>query len=328
MNKGLLFFFLVLFVGGSMAAGIFTGGTLIDPNQIIDTLVHFKTEGTVHTLIWELRMPRIVMAFITGAALAQSGVIFQAILRNPLAEPYTLGVSGGGALGATISIILGISGIPMVLICFAGCLVSILIVLGIASMKNFTNSMLILAGVIMSFLFSSFVMFIFAIASSRDVHSSILWLMGSLSAPPASSLSIMVFIILPLMIVMCGFAKDLNLLCLGDEKSYHLGLDAKKAKATLLMVASLITGACVAATGIIGFIGLMIPHIMRKAFGADHHFLLPASMLAGAGFLILSDCVAQILIRPMELPVGVITGMIGGIFFILYLIRAKPTEVM
>jgi iron complex transport system permease protein len=328
MNKGLIFFFLVLFVGGSMAAGIFTGGTLIDPYQIIDTLVHFKQQGTVHTLIWELRMPRIVMAFITGAALAQSGVIFQAILRNPLAEPYTLGVSGGGALGATICIILGISGIPMVFICFAGCLVSILIVLGIASMKNFTNSMLILAGVIMSFLFSSFVMFIFAIASSRDVHASMLWLMGSLSAPPASSFRIMVFIILPLMIVMCGFAKDLNLLCLGDEKSYHLGLDAKKAKATLLMIASLITGACVAATGIIGFIGLMIPHIMRKALGADHHFLLPASMLSGAGFLILSDCVAQVLIRPMELPVGVITGMIGGVFFILYLIRAKPTEVM
>ena len=118
--------------------------------------------------------------------------------------------------------------------------------------------MLILAGVIMSFLFSSFVMFIFAVASSRDVHASILWLMGSLSAPPSSSFRIMVFIIFPLMIVMCGFAKDLNLLSLGDEKSYHLGLDAKKAKASLLLVASLITGACVAATGIIGFIGIWI----------------------------------------------------------------------
>jgi len=328
MKKGSVFILLMLFLAASIVAGIFTGGAPVEPGLIFDSLMHPLRQGTTHTLIWELRLPRILMAALVGAALAQCGVTFQAILRNPLAEPYTLGVSGGGALGATVSIICGISGFPMVVICFAGCIASISVVLGVASVKNFTNSMLILTGVIMSFLFSSIVMFIFAVASSRDVYASVLWLMGSLAAPDSSSIRIMLFLVVPLMLILWGFAKDMNVLSLGDEKTYHLGLDAKKAKSSLLIAASLITGACVAATGIIGFIGLMIPHLMRKAVGADHHYLLPSSMLAGASFLIVCDCISQTLIRPLELPVGVITGMMGGIFFIVYLIRVKPTEVM
>lgn len=328
MKKGSVFIFLLVFLTASIVAGLFTGGTPIAPHLIFDALMHPGGQGTIHTLLWELRLPRILMAALVGAALALCGVTFQAILRNPLAEPYTLGVSGGGALGATISIICGISGIPMVLFCFAGCIISISLVLGVASVKSFTNSMLILTGVIMSFLFSSIVMFIFAVASSRDVYASVLWLMGSLAAPDSSSIRVMLILVAPLMLILWGCAKDMNVLSLGDEKSYHLGLNAKKAKTALLVAASLITGACVAAAGIIGFIGLMIPHLMRKAVGADHHYLLPSSMLAGAGFLILCDCISQAIIRPLELPVGVITGMIGGIFFIIYLIRVKPTEVM
>jgi len=327
-KSGAVFSWLILFDLFCVAAAVFTGGTPLDAETVIDALIHPLSEGATHTLIWELRIPRIVMAALVGSGLAICGATFQAILRNPLAEPYTLGVSGGGALGATIAIIAGISGFPMVLICFTGCTLSIGIVLGAASMKDFTNSMLILTGVIMSFLFSSIVMFIFAVASSRDVHASILWLMGSLSVPEPASIRIMVFLALPLMLLLWGCAKDMNLLSLGDEKAFHLGLDAVKTKASLLIVASLITGAYVAISGIIGFIGLMIPHLMRKALGADHLVLLPSSMLAGAGFLILSDCVSQIIIRPLELPVGVITGMIGGIFFIVYLLRAEPAEVM
>jgi len=328
MKKACVFIFLLFFLAASIAAGILTGGTPIAPEMIFDALIHPGGQGTMHTLLWELRLPRILMAALVGAALAQSGVIFQAILRNPLAEPYTLGISGGGALGATISIMCGISGIPMVLFCFAGCIISISLVLGVASVKNFTNSMLILTGVIMSFLFSSIVMFIFAVATSRDVYASVLWFMGSLAAPDSGSIRIMLFLVAPLMLILWGFAKDLNVLSLGDEKTYHLGIDAKKAKTALLIAASLIAGACVAAAGVIGFIGLMIPHLMRKAVGADHHWLLPSSMLAGAGFLIICDSLSQTLIRPLELPVGVITGMAGGVFFLLYLIRVKPTEVM
>lgn len=327
MNRGLLLILLLLFCICSALFGLFSGGSPIPYDQVAAALLHPAADGTNHTLIWELRLPRILTAGIIGAALATCGVVFQAILRNPLAEPYTLGVSGGGALGATIAILFGIGGLPMTAICFLGCCLSIGVVLGAAHVKNFTNSMLILSGIIMSFIFSSAVMFVFTIASSREVHASILWLMGSLSAPPDGSVR-MLLGILPIMTGLIFFSKDLNLLSLGDETSYHLGLNAKKAKVVLLLTASLITGVCVAISGVIAFIGLVVPHFVRRLFSADHSFLLPASMLAGAGFLILCDSLSQILIRPMELPVGVITGMVGGIFFVLYLIKARPEEVM
>jgi iron complex transport system permease protein len=317
---------LSVFLLACAVLGLFTGGMHLPPREIVSALLHPGSGGTAGTLIWELRLPRIAMAGLVGSALAVCGVVFQAVLRNPLAEPYTLGVSGGGALGATIAILLGISGLPMVLICFTGCCLSIGAVLGAASLKGFSNSMLILAGIIMSFLFSSMVMFIFAVASSREVHASILWLMGSLSAPPPGSLK-MLLMMLPVMLVLPFFGRDLNLLSLGDEPSYHLGLDAKKARTVLLLSASLITSVCVALSGVIAFIGLVIPHAVRAMTGADHHYVIPSSMLAGAGFLILSDTISQVLIRPLELPVGVITGMVGGIFFVVYLFRSRPAEV-
>ena len=326
MNRRLVFLILLVFLLAAIALGLFTGGMQLPLREIVQALLNPGSDGIAGTLVWELRLPRIFMAGMVGSALAVCGVVFQAILRNPLAEPYTLGVSGGGALGAVIAILLGISGLPMVLICFAGCCLSIGAVLGAASLKGFSNSMLILAGIIMSFLFSSVVMFIFAVASSREVHSSILWLMGSLSAPPAGALK-MLLIILPVMLCLPFFARDLDLLSLGDEPSYHLGLDAKRTKTYLLLSASLITGVCVALSGIIAFIGLVIPHAVRGMTGADHHSLVPCSMLAGAGFLILSDTLSQIIIRPLELPVGVITGMVGGLFFVVYLLKARPAEV-
>ncbi|HQH99719.1 MAG TPA: iron ABC transporter permease, partial [Deltaproteobacteria bacterium] len=239
MRRAFVFILLVLFCAASVILALLTGGTELPAGEIIRTLLHPSSEGVTHTLIWELRIPRIFTAGIVGAALASCGVVFQAILRNPLAEPYTLGVSGGGALGATIAILLGISGLPMAAICFAGCCLSIAIVLGAASLKRFTDSTLILSGVIMSFIFSSAVMFIFSVASSREVHASILWLMGSLSAPPQGSIP-MLLATLPIMAVLLLSAKDLNLLSLGDESSYHLGLNAKKAKGLLLLTASLI----------------------------------------------------------------------------------------
>jgi iron complex transport system permease protein len=327
VNRGIVLALLLLFALSSILLALFTGGTDIPLTETLRTLLHPDRGGISHTLIWELRLPRILTAGAVGASLAVCGVVFQAILRNPLAEPYTLGVSGGGALGAVIAILLGLGGFSMAMLCFAGCLLSIGVVLGAAYARNFTNSMLILSGVIMSFIFSSAVMFIFSVASSREVHASILWLMGSLSAPPEGS-GTMLLALFPLVPGFFLFAKDLNLLSLGDEASYQLGLDAKKAKGLLLLAASLVTGACVAVSGVIAFIGLIIPHFARKLTGADHRFLLPASMLAGGGFLILSDSLSQLIIRPMELPVGVITGMVGGVFFVLYLLRARPEEVL
>ncbi len=151
--------------------------------------------------------------------------------------------------------------------------------------------------------------------------------MGSLNAPPDGTLG-MLALVVPFMLMLFFFAKDLNLLSLGDETTYHLGLNARRSKAVLLLTASLITGVCVAVSGIIAFIGLVIPHFARKLTGADHFSLLPASMLSGAGFLVLSDCISQVIVRPLELPVGVITGIAGGIFFVAYLVSARPAEVV
>ncbi|MGC9323153.1 MAG: FecCD family ABC transporter permease [Desulfomonilia bacterium] len=327
MKHPVIFFLLVLLLASSMALALLTGGTPIPPESIARALFHPRPGDVTTTLVWDLRLPRIVIACVVGAALAQSGVIFQAILRNPLAEPYTLGVSAGGALGATIAIILGIAGFPMVLICFAGAMVSISIVLGIASLRQFSSTMLILSGVVLSFLLSSLVMFIFSVASSRDVHSSIMWLMGDLSSPHSGSLRIMAFMVLPLMAVLVFTGRDLNLLSLGDEKTYHLGGNALQMKGILLVISSLITGGCVAVTGIIGFVGLLVPHLMRKITGADHRLLIPSSMLAGSCFLILCDTFSQFIFRPVELPVGVITGMIGGMFFLFYIAFIRPPEV-
>jgi len=255
-------------------------------------------------------------------------VAFQAVLRNPLAEPFTWGVSAGCPLGATIAITLGLSGLSMVGLCFAGCLMSITAVIFMSTLKDFSTTTIILSGVVLSFLLSSVVMFIFTIASSREVHTSILWIMGSLSSADTLSTPVIMLIVLPLIVLLSFFTRDMNLISLGDEKAHLLGFSPGMLKTVLLGLASLITGVCVAISGIIGFVGLIIPHAMRRAVGADHQVLLTASMLAGGTFLLLCDTLSQVIIRPYELPVGVITGIAGGVFFLAYLLKASPPEVI
>ncbi|MGD0822174.1 MAG: iron ABC transporter permease [Desulfomonilia bacterium] len=322
--------FLILFflLTCALAFGVFMGGSELPAGAIIDALIHPWQQGTIHTLIWELRIPRIIRAVIVGASLAVCGVAFQAVLRNPLAEPYTLGVSAGGALGATIAIMLGLSGLPMVGLCFTGCLMSIGAVIIMSTFRDFSTTTIILCGVVLSFLLSSVVMFIFTIATSREVHASVLWIMGSLGSVDTLSTPVLLLTVFPLILLLSLFARDMNLISLGDEKAHLLGFSPGVLKAVLLGLASLLTGVCVAVSGIIGFVGLIIPHAMRRAFGAEHQVLLFASMLAGSTFLLLCDTLSQIIIRPYELPVGVITGIAGGVFFLLYLLKASPPEVI
>jgi iron complex transport system permease protein len=159
-------------------------------------------------------------------------------------------------------------------------------------------------------------MLLFSLSTTRDVYASVMWLMGSLSAPGKDSLRIMVYLVLPLALSLMLFSRDINILSLGDEKAMYLGLNARYARAVLFLISSLITGACVAVAGVISFVGLIMPHIMRKIIGPDHILLLPASMIAGSILLVLSDTISRIVISPLELPVGVITGIIGGLFFL------------
>lgn len=328
MKRPATFMILALLLIATLILGIFLGGSDLPAGDIIDALLHPGGDGMAHTVIWQLRIPRVLRAILVGSSLAGCGVVFQAVLRNPLAEPYTLGVSAGGALGATIAIMAGLSGLSMVSLCFAGCLLSISAVLAMSTFRDFSTSTIILSGVVLSFLLSSIIMFIFSVASSREVHASVLWLMGSLSETDALSLPSLLAALLPLLFGLLVLSRDMNLISLGDEKAHLLGLSPGALKILLLGLASLVTGLCVAMAGIIGFVGLIIPHAIRSMAGADHQMLMPTAMLAGGMFLLLCDTLAQVVLRPYELPVGVITGIAGGIFFLAYLIKASPPEVL
>lgn len=328
MSRPAVFLILAALLAAALALGIFLGGSELSAADIVAALRNPGGDGMAQTVIWQLRIPRVLRAMLVGSGLAGCGVVFQAVLRNPLAEPYTLGVSAGGSLGATLAIVTGMTGLPMVSLCFAGCILSVALVLAMSTSRGFSSTTIILSGVILSFLFSSTTMFIFSVASSREVHASVLWLMGSLSGTDAVSLPVLMAALAPPIFGLLTMTRDMNLVSLGDEKVHLLGLKPATLKILLLGIASLVTGLCVAVAGIIGFVGLIIPHAMRRMSGADHQVLLPAAMLAGGTFLLLSDTLAQVVIRPYELPVGVITGIAGGIFFLAYLFKAPPPEVL
>lgn len=290
-------------------------------------LFHPNCSGIERDIIWRIRFPRVILGLLVGAGLACCGAVFQGLLRNPLAGPYTLGVSGGAALGVSLGVVLDVCGIYLPFLAFAGSGISIFLVYAIALKKYFSNPTIILGGVILSFLFSSLVFLIFSISKAEDVHGIILWLMGDLSSAQTSLIKAMPFFILPGIGLLLVFSRDINILTLGEEKAFHLGVNSKQVKKILFITASFITGACVAASGIIGFVGLIIPHFLRKIVGVDHRVLLPASCITGAIFLILCDTLARTIIRPLELPVGVITGIFGGVFALSFLLKSKRWDV-
>ncbi|MFH1504438.1 MAG: iron ABC transporter permease [Candidatus Omnitrophota bacterium] len=329
MNKKaivILSIFTLVLVLSFIIAG-FAGGSKLAIKDAIYFFFHPGASGIERDIIWQIRVPRIILGLLVGAGLACCGAVFQGLLRNPLAEPYTLGISGGAALGASLGVILKVYGGWLPVFAFCGSTISVFAIYSIASRKHFSNSVLILAGVILSFLFSSLVFLIFSLSKAEDVHGIVLWLMGDLSSASNSLIRVIPFFILPGIAALLAFSRDLNILTLGEEKATHLGVNSAKVKKILFISASCITGACVAASGIIGFVGLIIPHFVRKFTGVNHCLLIPASCIAGGAFLILCDALARVIIRPLELPVGVITGVFGGIFFLVFLLRSKRWRV-
>lgn len=286
-----------------------------------------RANSQAGTILYKIRLPRVMLALMVGASLALSGCVFQAILSNPLADPYTLGISGGAALGASLCIILGLGAFWLPVSAFSGAVLCIALVYIIAGNKRFSNTGLILGGVMLNFIFSSLVLFLFAIAKSESVHQTILWLMGELSLADMRTVQgLLPFFIFGWLIIFY-FSPDIDILTLGEEKATHLGLAVPKVKAIIFVAASLITAVGVAACGIIGFVGLIIPHFTRKLIGPGHRFLIPASVLAGASFLVLADTLARTVVKPLELPVGVITGLFGGIFFLALLLKSKDWRI-
>ncbi|PKN59751.1 MAG: iron ABC transporter permease [Deltaproteobacteria bacterium HGW-Deltaproteobacteria-11] len=276
------------------------------------------------TILLSIRLPRILFAGIVGAALSAAGVVFQAVLRNPLADPYILGISGGAAVGAIIGIIIGAGAVPFGVagLAFLGALLTIITIFGVAgSRTDGQSNTLLLTGVIINAFFSAIIMFLIAMSSSDRLHSVFFWLMGDLSLAEGSEVLFTALFLLTGFIVMLFHARSLNLLLTGEETAMQLGVDVEKTKKILLVTASMTTAAAVSVSGTIGFVGLIIPHLLRLTLGPDHRLLLPAAVLFGASFLAAADTIARSVMAPVELPVGVITALCGAPYFIYLLYR-------
>jgi iron complex transport system permease protein len=280
---------------------------------------------TERTIILSLRLPRAILAGFVGAGLSVSGATFQALLRNPLADPYILGVSSGAAVGAILAILLGLGtfslGLPLA--SFLGAFLTILVVFyfGKQDGKIHPNTLL-LAGVIIGSFLSALIMFFISVSQKEELHTIIFWLMGDFSFSNARAILIIFPYILLGGLLLYLRSRHLNLILSGEESAIQLGVNVEKLKLVSYLSASLITAASVSVCGLIGFVGLIIPHSVRLIFGPDHRLLIPASALIGASFLIASDTFARTVLAPTELPVGVITAAFGGPFFI-YLLRTR-----
>ena len=296
----------------------------------LKSLLH-PNEPLKSDIFWKIRLPRVIAAFLAGAALAISGMAFQAVFRNPLATPFTLGVSSGAAFGAAVYIkiglifsVLGISG--QSLSAFMGAVLSVLLVYGISQIKKgFTTATMLIAGVAINFFFSSLILFIQYMSDFANSFRIIRWLMGGFEIVGFRP----VFTLLPFVVigsvVLFLLTHELNLFTLGEDIALSRGVDVKKIKALLFFAASLMIGGIVSVCGPIGFIGMMAPHICRLLIGADHRFLTPASFFFGGAFLVFCDTLSRVLIAPAEIPVGVITALLGGPFF-LWLLLSGSSE--
>ena len=275
--------------------------------------------------IFWLRASRIAAGFVVGGALACSGVILQALLRNPLAEPYVLGVSGGSALGAALAIFFGAAGVfTLSSSAFAAGILALAIVYLLAHQSG-TPSLyaLLLSGVIISSICSSLLMLIISIAPAEGLHSITWWMLGNLQVTSLPLLTVSAALVLTAFIGLWLMARELNALTLGREMAHHLGVRTRLVVTVGLGLATLMTASAVAVAGLIGFVGLIVPHAMRSIVGPDHRRLIPAATLAGGLFLTLCDTLARTLVAPIEIPVGVITALVGGPFFLILLRRRR-----
>jgi len=289
----------------------------------IVSLIFAPEAGIESTILFYIRFPRILLAIFIGGALAVSGVIFQGMFRNPLVGPYTLGVSGGAGLGVTLGIILGLN-FTLPLAGMSGAILAILLVYFLASRKGFLRiPTLLLIGVMVSFLSSSLITLIMALADVTKLHGILFWIMGSLEESNIGLIRLVIALSTLGVIFSFFFAHHLNAFSLGEEEALHLGINVERTKKILFILASLLTGSVVSVSGMIGFVGLAVPHFMRGFVGSDHRILLPAAFLGGGIFLLLCDTLARTVISPMELPVGVITGILGGVVFIYFLSKKK-----
>ena len=313
--------------GAAIVAGPLIGSTPISLRRALDFSVPFATNPDAQ-IFFIARLPRTLAGALVGSTLASAGVVFQALLRNPLATPFTLGVSAGASLGAMVAITFGSAvawaGSPLAPIAsFAGALLAVAIVylLATARHRGLSTEVLLLAGVTMNAFFSALILFVQYFADYAETFRILRWLMGDLDVSSYDPLLAALPLVAVAFATFAWLARPLNLLSLGADAAESRGLDVVRAQRAAFFSASLATGAAVSVGGPVGFIGIIVPHLVRLMVGADNRIVLPASALFGAAFLIACDAAARSVMAPLELPVGVITALIGGPFFLWLLVR-------
>ncbi len=324
---------LILLAVGLLVAsvlGVALGSVTLAPGDILRSLAHLPAAGRpavgVDAIIWQLRLPRVILAWLVGAGLSLAGAAFQGLFRNPLADPFILGISAGGSLGAALAILASLqlawSGMQLVPpAAFVGSLLTVALVYMLARAPGRLSSLnLVLAGVAVSAFLSSVLAFLTSISSDATQKAISFWLVGGLTAASWQHVVLAAPYLIVGGVAMLVLARDMNLLALGEETAQQLGVNVGLVQVVLVVAASLTTAAAVAVTGVIGFVGLVVPHLTRLWVGPDHRWLLPASALSGAAFLVLADTIGRTLWSPLEVRVGIITGLVGGPFF-LYLLR-------
>ena len=277
---------------------------------------------SVRAILFQIRLPRILLAMIVGAGLSTAGAVLQALLRNPLAEPYILGISSGGTAGALTALLIGVGMTQLTtpLFSFAGSGLVMFLVFVLGHRRGFLDTNALLLSGVMVGAFLSALILLFTALANQDIRATYLWLIGNLSGAEMRSIAI----IAPLIVLACGAlivrSRLFNLIATGDETAMHLCVEVERVKRLSYLLASLITGLAVSVSGVIGFVGLVVPHSCRLLFGPDHRLLLPASFLAGAIFLLLCDLLSRTLLAPSEIPVGAVTAVLGAPVFI-YLLK-------
>lgn len=319
-----------------IAFSIAIGSTDIPLTDVYKTLVNrlfsagftHDYSSVINTVLFDIRLPRIVMAGLAGAALAVAGAAYQGMFHNPLADPYLTGISQGAALGAVIGFLIP-GDLPPTLIpllAFTGAIICVVAVFFIARTgKTVPVTTLILGGVAMGAFLSSITSYLITVSGNK-VHNIIFWLLGTFSMADWWSVGIIAPYIIGGIIVMLIFARPLNVMQLDEEQAQQLGINVERTKIIIILAATISTAAAVCFCGTIGFVGIIVPHAIRIIFGPDYRLLLPMSMLTGAGFLILADTASRTLLSPTEIPVGVITALIGAPFF-LYVLRKRKQAI-
>lgn len=319
-----------------MVYAITLGSVYIEPELILRSILEWIKYGmdgvtcddSIRFIIFEVRLPRIILAVLTGSLLSMAGAVYQAIFQNPMADPYVIGISSGAAFGATIAIIflppmmlLGNSIVSLA--AFLSAILTSILVYFISKTKRGVDTFsLLLTGVVISTVLSSFIS-LMMLAHQDEAMKIMTWTMGSFNA---KSWNHVLTILIPTVIGIfftIYHGKDLNVLVMGEEEAMTMGLDTKRLKRNMLLICALLTSIAVSVSGIIGFVGLIVPHFIRLIFGSEHKFLLKASFVFGAIFMLLSDTIARSLISGFEVPVGIITSLIGGPLFLILLVRYR-----